>query len=112
VYLPAPDETFLIGALRVALRIPGARSLKDRRRSVLSIRDRIHANHGAAVAEVGWLEEPGHAVLGFTLVSNDAALLRSRLDAIVAQIERAGDVLLVDRQVEIWPFGDRAGRHS
>lgn len=104
MYLPAPDETFLVGALRLALRIPGARTLKDRRRSVLSLKDRVAARHGAAVAEVGWLEEAGHAVLGVVLTGNDAVVLRSRLDAIVAEAERAGDVLLVDRHVEIRPF--------
>jgi uncharacterized protein len=106
MYLPAPDESYFVGALRLALRIPGARTLKDRRRSVLSLRDRVAARHSAAVAEVGWLEEPGHDVLGFSLVGNDASLLRSRLDAIVAEAERAGDVLVTDRLVEIRPFMD------
>lgn len=106
MYLPAPDESFLVGTLRIALRIPGARSLKDRRRVVLSLRDRVQARHGAAVAEVGWLGEPGHAVIGIAVVGNDRAALQSRLDVIAADIERVADALLTDRSTDIRPFGD------
>lgn len=105
MYLPAPDECFYVASLRLSVQVPGARSLKDRRRAVLSFRDRVHARHGAIAAEVGWLEEPTRAVLGVVLAGNDAKLLRSRLDAIVAEADRSGDLLLVEQQADIRPFG-------
>jgi len=50
-----------VGLLVVRLRIPGSRSLKDRRSVVRSLCDRLRARVGAAVAEVGGVWGPGAA---------------------------------------------------
>ena len=62
-YRPAPDEHIVVGVLRVVLHVPGSRSLKDRRRVVLSLKDRLVTRHKASVAEVGHLEAHDRAVL-------------------------------------------------
>lgn len=105
MYLPAPDESLWVGVLRLSLYIPGSRSLKDRRRPVLSLRDRIQSRHHAAFAEVGHLDAIDRAVIAVALVSNDARLLRSRLDTIRAEVEQKADVLVEHQLVEITPFG-------
>lgn len=104
MYLPAPDEALIVGVLRLSLGIPGSRSLKDRRRVVLSLRDRLQARHRVAFAEVGHLEAADLAVVAVAAVGNDARALRSRLDTVRAEILAHGDLVLIDHTAEIVPF--------
>ena len=107
MYLPAPAEQVHLGVLRIVLRIPGSRSLKDRRRVVASLRDRVAARHHAWLAEVGHLENLEAAVLAVSVVGNDARLLRSRLDQIRAEAEALGDAWLAEHQASVFPIGDQ-----
>ena len=104
MYLPAPDEHLHVGVLRLVLRIPGSRSLKDRRRVVASLRDRVASRMHAWLAEVGHLENHEAAVLATSVVGNDARVLRSRLDQIRAEAEMMGDAFVAEHQTEIFPF--------
>lgn len=93
-----------IAALRMVLRIPGAQSLKDKRRVVQQVRDRIRARYEVSCAEVEDLDEHRRAVIGVALVGNDAQVLRATADRITRQVAdwHAGE--LVDRQLDISPF--------
>jgi uncharacterized protein YlxP (DUF503 family) len=101
LYLPAPDEALFVGLLRMVLRIPGSRSLKDRRRVVSSLRDRVQVRHHAAFAEVGHLEAHEAAVVAITVVGNDARQLRSRLDTIRADAEATLEAHVTDVNIRI-----------
>lgn len=101
MYLPAPDEALYVGLLRMVLRIPGSRSLKDRRRVVSSLRDRVQVRHHAAFAEVGHLEVHEAAVVAITVVGNDPRQLRSRLDTIRADAEATLDANVSDVDLRI-----------
>ncbi len=104
IILPAPDEAIFVGVLRIVLRMPGNRSLKDRRRVVLALRDRLQARHHVAFGEVGHLEDAQAAVLAVCAVGNDSRLLRSRLDSIQAEVESSVDALVVEAFVRIDPW--------
>ena len=110
MYLPAPDEALLVGVLRMVLRMPGSRSLKDRRRVVASLRDRVHARHHAAFGEVGHLEAHEAAVVAIAVVGNDSRLLRARLDAIRADAEATLEAHVTEANIEVFPMkGHRSG---
>ncbi len=96
MYLPAPDEEIWVGVLRLLVHVPGSRSLKDRRRAVLSLVERIAARHHASTADVGHLGSPGQAAIAAVVVANDPQLVRARLDAIRAEAERSAHAYLVD----------------
>jgi uncharacterized protein YlxP (DUF503 family) len=71
--------TALVAYAKVSLDMPGNTSLKDKRREVRSVQDRVRARFNASCAEVG---DPGsirRATLAFTLVGPDEALLREEL---------------------------------
>lgn len=104
MYLPAPDEAIWTGTLRLVLQIPGARSLKDRRKVVWGFRDRLRARLALAVAEVGHLERADMAVLAVAAVSNDPRLLRSQLDAARGEAASLAEGLLIESDVEIVGF--------
>jgi uncharacterized protein len=86
MYIPAPDEKIWVGVLRLVLRVPDARSLKDKRRGVSSVKERLRARHDVSVAEVGFLEDHQRAVLAVAMTGNDPQHLRSALDGIRGQV--------------------------
>ncbi len=78
----------VIGVLQIELSIEGAASLKDKRRVVSSLKDRLHREHQVSVAEVGQQENHAAAVLGIVLASSDATHCRTTLDGVLNKIIR------------------------
>ncbi len=103
-FLPAPDEAIHVGVMRLQISVPGSRSLKDRRHGVRSVKDRLAARYGAAVAEVGHLENHERCVLAITIVGNDAGLVRARLDQMRGDVAQHADVLLDDAFISVTPW--------
>lgn len=99
-YFPAPDEQIWVGVLRILLHVPGSRGLKDRRKAVQSLSQRISSRHSATVADVGHLDNPASAVLAVSVVGNDPQVLRARLDTIRGEAENHGDAYL--ESTELW----------
>lgn len=95
--------------MRLRFRIPGARSLKDRRRVVRSFKDRVHSRLRLSVAEVGALERYQEAVLGIAVVANEAARCDELLASAAGMAGSLRDAVLVDRATEILPFGSEGG---
>lgn len=94
-----------VGVMRLGLMIPGARNLKDKRRVVLSFKERVQGRFRVSVAEVGSLDHPRHATLGVAVVSNDATVCDSVLADIGAVAGALPDAVLADRATEIVSFG-------
>ena len=94
-----------IGVLRLVFQIPGAASLKDRRRVVKSFKDRVRARFPVSIAEVGDLERWQVATLGVAIVSGEAARCQEVLSAVSRAAEQANDAVLADVATEIVPFG-------
>ncbi len=90
----------IIGACEVKLRIMGARSLKEKRKTLKSMKDRV-SKMNISVAEVDDQDKWQAATLGFALVSNDSSYVNSVLDRIVSFLAEFPDVELVDRKMEI-----------
>jgi uncharacterized protein len=76
-----------IGILQFDLAIDSAQSLKDKRRVVRSIKDRLHRDHMVSVAEMEYLDVWNKAGLGLVACSRDATYLQGVLDAIVRKLE-------------------------
>jgi uncharacterized protein len=94
-----------IGVCRLVIQIPGARSLKDRRRVVKSLKDRVRAKLPVSVAEVGDLEHPGVAYLGLAVVANESGRCSEILSAVVSMARVVPDGILADVRTEIVSFG-------
>ena len=94
-----------VGVLRLRFHLLGARSLKDKRRVVLSFKDRAASRFRVSVAEVGALDDPRVATLGVAVVANEAAHCDQVLAEVASLADRLGDALLADRSSEIIPFG-------
>jgi uncharacterized protein len=94
-----------VGVARLVLQIPGARSLKERRRVVKSFKDRVRARLPVSVAEVGDVERYQVATVAVALVSRDSLRCREVLSRAVSMASGLGGALLADVATEIVPFG-------
>ena len=86
----------VIGVLQFELVIDASRSLKDKRRVVKSVKDRLHRDHLVSVAEIGALEVWNVARLGLAFVSNDAGYVNMVLDRILQKLRTLRNARLGD----------------
>jgi len=75
----------VVGILQLELHVHDATSLKDKRRVVRSLKDRLHREHLVSVAEVARLDSLSVAVLGIAAVGTDGKRIGEVLDAITAK---------------------------
>ncbi|HEY4106750.1 MAG TPA: DUF503 domain-containing protein [Polyangiaceae bacterium] len=94
-----------VGVARIVLQIPGARSLKDRRRVVKSLKDRMRAKLPVSIAEIGDLERYQVATLGVATISNESARCSEVLSHAASLAGSAHDALVADVATEIVSFG-------
>jgi uncharacterized protein YlxP (DUF503 family) len=90
----------IIAALHLSLLVPGAGSLKAKRKAVLGLKDRVKARFEVAIAEVGAQDTWQRAELGAVAVGNDEAHLNARMDKLLAFIEGSGLVEVAAAQLE------------
>jgi uncharacterized protein YlxP (DUF503 family) len=94
-----------VGVGRLVLQIPGARSIKDRRRVVKSFKDRVRAKLPVSVAEVGDTEQLQLASIGVAVIANETERCDEILSAAVGMARVLPDAVLADVRTEIVPFG-------
>lgn len=93
-----------VGVLRIVLTIPGARSLKDRRRVVHAFRDRARARLSVSIAEVGDLDAYQLATLGACVVARDSRHCSELLSEVENLARGVRDALVSDVATEILSF--------
>lgn len=91
----------VIGVLQFELLIHGAESLKDKRRVVRSVKDRLHREHLVSVAEVGTLESLSTATMAVACVGTDGARAGEVLDRVSAKLRSLTEAELGDTSRQI-----------
>ena len=94
-----------VGVARFVLQIPGARSLKDRRKVVKSFKDRVRARLPVSVAEVGDVERHQVATVGVAVVSGQSERCTEILASASSMAATLGGAVLADATTEIVSFG-------
>jgi uncharacterized protein len=77
------------------LRIPGCRSLKEKRATVRSLTDRLRSRFSVSVAETDLQDVHDRAEITVALVASDARLAESMSDRINRFVEEHGRALVV-----------------
>jgi uncharacterized protein YlxP (DUF503 family) len=95
-----------VGVLRFSLEIVGARTLKDRRSVVRSLKERAQSRLRVSIAEVGELDNPKYATFGVAVVSNSATVCDQVLANVASMAGSLPDAVLTDRATEILSFGE------
>ena len=90
-----------VGLLVIELFLPGCASLKDKRRVVKSLKDRIRNHFNVAVAEVGDHQLWQKAHLGVCTVSADRRDANARLDQVANFVERLQVAADMDIRIEM-----------
>jgi uncharacterized protein len=98
-----------VGVCRIHLRIPDIDSLKAKRSVVRKVVERTASRFTVAVAEVADQDVHRRAVVGFAVVSGDAAHANTMIDRIVSFIDGLGEAIVEDRHMEIIPFREAHG---
>jgi uncharacterized protein YlxP (DUF503 family) len=63
----------VVAVLEIALSIPHSASLKDKRRVLKSVKDRVHSRFNVSIAEIGDQDLWKSARLGIAVISSDSA---------------------------------------
>jgi hypothetical protein len=96
-----------VGVARVVLRVPGARSLKDRRQVIKSYKERLKARLPVVVAELGDVESHQLATLGLCCVSGELSQCEEITQKAIGMAHQLADALVLDTRHEVIPFGDK-----
>ena len=94
-----PNTTHIL-LITLELHIPYAQSLKEKRKHIKSLRDRLRAKFNASVAEIDGLDDWQRSVIGITMISNDRRYLESQYSAVEALLLEYRDVQLVQLHKE------------
>jgi uncharacterized protein YlxP (DUF503 family) len=89
-----------VGILQLDLSIPGALTLKDKRRVVLSLKDRIANGRNVSVAEVDRMDEHKRSIIAVAMVSNDKRYVEGGLSKIVDMVKLNDGSTLLDFQID------------
>ena len=91
-----------VGALEVRLSLPGVNSLKEKRRIVRSLKDRVRNKFNVAVAEVEDLDVWRAGTLGIVTVANDGRFVESALSKVLNYIRANPETSLIDFDLEVF----------
>lgn len=94
----------------MVLRINGARSLKDRRQVVRSLRDRVRHRFEVTWHEVEASDSPTRCEVVCTTGGNDARLIRSILDKVHGFVEASGEAWPDAVDLDVFPWHPRGGK--
>jgi hypothetical protein len=88
--------------LAVECRIHHAQSLKQKRAAIKSVIERLRARLNASVAEVGYLDEWQHSLIGIAMVSNNRRYLQQQSDLVEQLLLEATDIEIIHIESH-WP---------
>jgi uncharacterized protein YlxP (DUF503 family) len=83
-------------ALRLEIRLPGARSLKDKRRIVKGLMGALTSSFPVALSEVGFHDQWQRATLGAALVAPQAGQLERTIHRVQAALRGRPDIELLE----------------
>ena len=91
-----------IGICRIDLELPASHSLKDKRRVIRSIIERVQSRFNVSIAEVDHNDSWRIATLGISCVSNDSRHANEMLSLVVQYVQGSReDAVMADYQVEM-----------
>jgi uncharacterized protein YlxP (DUF503 family) len=90
-----------VGLLTLEIHLTDARSLKDKRQVLRSLKDRLRAHFNVAVAELDHMDLWQRSLVGVVTLSNDERHLEESLQAVLAESERLLGRDLVSHEVEV-----------
>ncbi len=94
-------DRFFIGRCEFDLHIENCRSLKDKRRIVSSLKEKLRNRYNVSVCEFGDLSLWQRTQLGVVMCGNDRTDLDSRMKALLSYLNKIHSVSLLDYSFQI-----------
>jgi uncharacterized protein YlxP (DUF503 family) len=91
---------------RIRLDLPGAASLKEKRKVVKPLVQRLRDRFGVSAAEVGHQDVWHSAIVAVAAVGSDASELDGLLHDVMSFTTRNADAVVVDFRVEVLGVGE------
>jgi len=91
----------IVGTLEVEVFIPEANSLKDKRRVLKSLKDRLRVRFNVSVAETAPTETWRRATIGIATVGSDSRQVNSILSNVMNFLVGFRQIQLVHHELEI-----------
>lgn len=91
----------IVGTLRVRLLLREARTLKDKRQVVKSVKDRLRNAFNVSIAEIEEQDQPKIVVLGLAMVANEAHPIKQALGQVVEALRSHPIAELIDSELEV-----------
>jgi len=91
----------IVGTLQVRLILREARTLKDKRQVLNSIKDKLRNSFNVSVAEIEAQDNPRSIVLGLAMVCNEAHPLKQVFGEIVSALKVHPIAEFVDSEMEV-----------
>jgi len=90
----------IVGVVRFELHLPGVSSLKDKRKILLSVKDRINNKFNVSVAELEDNDLWQKSVIGIAVISNDKTHANAVLSKVIDLMENRPEVVVTDIQMD------------
>lgn len=91
-----------VGILRVHLRLYGTHTLKEKRSVLEGLLARLRREFNVSVAELGELDDPERALVGFAHLSNNGMYSDGVLQRILERLEGNRDFYVERHELEVW----------
>lgn len=90
-----------VGTLIIQIPLPGIGSLKDKRRIVKSLTERLQSRFNVSIAEIAAQDSHRIAVIGLAVVANEGAFVRRQLDTVLDFLRNDNRVVpgKIDREI-------------
>jgi uncharacterized protein YlxP (DUF503 family) len=90
-----------VGILSIKLVLRSSHSLKDKRRVLNSLKDRVRQNFNVSFSEIEALDHRQYCVMAAAMVSNDKRHVNGGLSALVNFVKTFPQVELIDYELEL-----------
>ncbi len=91
----------VVGVLHIQLSLPSANNLKDKRRLLTSLLDRLHNRFNVAAAEVDQQDSWRRAQVAVACVSSEGRHANRILSRVMAEVDREHEMVVLGYDVEV-----------
>jgi hypothetical protein len=94
----------VIGVLEMMLYLPESHSLKEKRRVVKSVKDKVRSRYNVSIAEIDAQDLWQRACLGVCSLGNDRRYLNAQLEEVIRFVERLQVAVDIDTRIELLDY--------
>jgi len=90
----------VVCVISIELFIPMSHSLKEKRKQIKSLKERLKNRFNASVSEIGALDDWQRSVMGVAMISNDKQFIEKQYRAIETMVLELREVELTHMNIE------------